>query len=212
MAAREDLAMDRHRIGRVFAAAVLVAGVLVPTMGAQADEGCGGGHASSTPGLRVQVTQASKGLRLTSVAHVDAGGTPRASLVLFDRRGLADGGTRIHEFQVHRVALLSDHHTDALSGDDVHEEGVRATVRGAGVLDDGTAVQVWIDVEDRGPGTNVDRARVRIRPLHADHDSHDSDHEDGGCGGEGGGAGGGAWDYRWMTVTQARVSMRPTTP
>jgi hypothetical protein len=183
----------------------MLAGLLLPVGTARAGDDCGsGGPGASTPGLQVHVTQASSGLKLTAVARVDADGRPDATLVIFDPRGLPDGGVRIDGFEVHRVALLSDHHSDHLAGGDQHGDGLRATVRGAGHLDDGTVVQVWIDVEDNGTRANIDRARVRIRPLTAPHTGEDPEHDDGCRGGGGGSAG---WDYPWMTVRQVQVSI-----
>lgn len=196
----------QKRMIRALWLGVLAAGMLLPGAIAQAEEGCegGGGPEPSTAGLAVHVT-ATSGLRMTAVARVDPAGNPSAVLVLFDPNGLADGGLRVHDFTAHRVALLSDHDTEHVVGNGENDEGIRATVRGAGLLDDGSEVQVWIDVVDRGPKANTDRARIRIRPL-PDHDSGEvGDHEDGGCGGGGSGSDG-SWDYPWMTVRQVQVS------
>lgn len=184
----------------------LVAGMIIPGVAAEAEGGCGGGGGPgpSTPGLKVHVTQAtSASVNMTAVGRVDDRGDPVAKLVLFDRQGLVDGGLRIHDFEAHRIALMSDHETDNLVGDEDHT-GLRATIRGAGLLDDGTEVQVWIDVEDNGPRANTDRARVRIRPLtHHSTAETGSVHDDGDCGG---GGGNGQWDYAWMTVRQVQVT------
>jgi hypothetical protein len=136
------------------------------------------------------------GLRLTLTAHTDAEATPHASIVArFD-------GHTVKLYEAHHVAVgdtgCTGHDDAVLANDD---EGVRAVVRGVAQLDDGSAVQVWVDLKDVGSGQYVDQARVRIRPAPVHEELAAAGEEDGGCGG------GQGWDHDtgWRTVQQVQV-------
>lgn len=146
-------------------------------------------------------------LRLTLNARTDRAAVPSAQLLLE-----ADG-LEVLGFEVHRVAVGDTEcggTEEVAPAEDGHEEGVRAVVRGVGVLasdGDGLAagepVQVWVDLDDRGEKAFGDRGRVRIRPApHQDEAVVGAgEHEDGdSC--SGGGEGGWTYDTRWMPMQQ----------
>lgn len=154
-------------------------------------------------------------LRLTLTARTDGAAVPSARLLL-QADGLAVLG-----FEVHRVAVGDTEcggHEEVAAAEDGHEEGIRAVVRGVGVLGSagdgltaGDPVQVWIDLDDRGEKAFADRGRVRIRP--APHQGEAlvtlAEHEDGdSC--SGGGEGGWTYDTKWMPLQQVVALVRTT--
>lgn len=182
--------------------------VTVPTAGAIAEEHDGGQGGPSTAGALVLAQDPGQhgDLRLTLTARVDAAAEPSASVLL------RVDGVRILEYQVHRVAVgdtgCGGHEEVAPA----EHEGVRSVVRGVAVLggdafglDEGSPVQVWIDLRDRGDTHYEDAARVRIRPAPHGGESVVAD-EGEECGG---GDHGWAYDSHWQPIMQVRSLIRP---
>ena len=178
----------------------------LPSAAVAEDGGRGPGGPSTPSSLVVAVNPArpSGTLQITLAAHTSKDATPSASMVL------RVDDLEVAEFDVHRVAVgdtsCSGHDGAVATDDEPH--GVRAVVRGVGVLTSGTAslpegsaVQVWVDLEDGGQGPDVDRGRVRIRPAPHAGEVTVSAHDDGCAGGDGG------WtvDTRWQPVLQVRT-------
>lgn len=191
-----------------FATVVLLAGVGLPA--SAAEDGGSGKGGPSTPGVVVLVNepgQAGAPFRLTATAHTSADAVPTANLVL------RTGGLVVRQYEAHRVAV-GDDGCGGGHGEDMaataEAEGTRALIRGVGVLAGaweglaaGTAVQVWIDLKDVGPGTSVDQARVRVRmsPHATEAMTLAAEAEGEGCGS------GKPWIYdsTWVVVQQVQV-------
>lgn len=179
-----------------------------------ADEHDGGPGGPSTPGVTVfaQDPGTRGDLRITLTGRTDAAGEPSASLVLRVE------GVRVVDYDVHRIAVgdtaCGGHEEGGITT--AEHEGVRAVVRGVGVLGAaalglpaGSAVQVWIDLKDRGAELYGDEARVRIRP--APHGGEEITppsalEEDESCSGSGNGW---SFDSSWQAIQQVRTHVLP---
>lgn len=194
-----------------FATMVLVTGLGLPPAAADSGSGKGG---PSTPGVVVMVNEPGRSgapFRLTATAHTSVDAVPSASLVL------REGDLVVAQYEAHRVAVGDDECAGG-HGEDMtataEAEGTRALIRGVGVLVQpwaglaaGTAVQVWIDLKDVGPGTYVDQARVRVRMSpHATEAMVPAAAEE-----EGEGCGSGKpwiYDSQWVVVQQVQVHVK----
>lgn len=195
-----------------FATVALLSGLGLPPAAA-ADSGSGQGG-PSTPGVVVMANEPGRAgtpFRLTTTASTSADAVPSANLVL------RKGDLVVTQYEAHRVAVGDDEcaggHGEDMAAT-VEAEGTRAVIRGVGVLVGawaglaaGTAVQVWIDLKDVGPGTYVDQARVRVRMSpHATEGIVPAVDE-----GEGESCGSGKpwiYDSQWVVVQQVQIHVK----
>ena len=201
--------MRRHVVTVSLGSLALLAGAAtVPAVAAE-----GGGP--STPGAVVTARDpgtSSVGWRVRLNARADAAGVPSARLAL----RLA--GMRVVGFEAHRVAVgdtsCAGDEATATADDGGGKEGVAAAVRGVGVLSqgggllpDGSAVQVWIDLQDVGWRPYEDQARVRLRPApHGEEQTQAAEEPGHSCGG---GTKEWTYDSRWQPIQQVTTYVRP---
>ena len=204
--------MQRSVITVGFSSLALLAGMATTTAVAAGPSTPGAVVTARDPGTSSVAWQ----IRLD--ARADAAGVPAAAL------DIQVAGMQVTDFTAHRVAVgdtsCSGDEAAAPTAQGAGEGGVDAAVRGVGLLPlgggllpDGSAVQVWIDLKDVGWRPNEDQARVRLRPApHGDEETPaaEAPTDDGdSCGG---GMTEWTYDSQWQPIQQVTTYVRPAPP